>query len=261
MRGDTHEAVGDRDRGAVDGFAQHSLRAPTLPLGVSLGAHALAVAGVLVAPLLRPPTLPPEADYLKVLVYDPPPPPPPLPQRGSPQSRAGEVAPQPAPTPIPLLESSPLPERLEDAAGDGAPKLEPPGVEDGSPDGLPEGLPGGHELGVPGGVFNGVPGGVPLGTGRYPVPVRDYDRGPVPIRRVAPQYPAEAFRGHVEGEVVVEVLIDSKGHVVRAELLTSVPLLDDAALACAKQWLFSPAIKNGRPVPSLALVPVRFRIF
>jgi hypothetical protein len=28
-----------------------------------------------------------------------------------------------------------------------------------------------------------------------------------------------------------------------------------------RQWLFAPAVKNGRPVSTIALIPVTFRIY
>ena len=39
------------------------------------------------------------------------------------------------------------------------------------------------------------------------------------------------------------------------------PLLDAAALEAVRQWVFAPAHKKGRPVATLALAPVTFRIF
>ena len=39
------------------------------------------------------------------------------------------------------------------------------------------------------------------------------------------------------------------------------PALDAAALQTVQQWVFSPAIKNGRPVATVASAPVTFRIF
>ena len=109
------------------------------------------------------------------------------------------------------------------------------------------------------GVENGGVGGVRGATGI--APVMDIDSPPRPIRITRPQYPQEAFVQRIEGTVVVEILIDSQGRVVRARVLKSVPLLDAAALATAYQWVFLPAVKNGRPVPTIAHAPVAFRIY
>ena len=44
-------------------------------------------------------------------------------------------------------------------------------------------------------------------------------------------------------------------------MLQSVPALDAAAIQTVKEWVFSPAIKHGRPVATIAQAPVAFRIF
>jgi protein TonB len=112
--------------------------------------------------------------------------------------------------------------------------------------------------GVPGGVVDGAIGGE--GTGPV-VPVLDYDQGPRLLRQARPDYPHEAFTKKIEGVVVVEILIDDTGHVARMRILQSVPLLDAAALDAVRQWLFRPAVRQGRPVATIAVVPVRFTIY
>jgi protein TonB len=118
------------------------------------------------------------------------------------------------------------------------------------------GVSGGVAGGVPGGVLGGVVGG----TGDIPAPVMDYDRPPRLLRQTKPEYPQDAFVRKIEGVVVVEILIDATGRVARVRVVRSVPLLDAAALAAVRQWVFEPAIKKGRPVATVAVAPVSFRI-
>jgi TonB family protein len=80
-------------------------------------------------------------------------------------------------------------------------------------------------------------------------------------KQTTPKYPKAALQQKLEGEVLVEFLIDGKGRVVRPRVLKSVPGLDEAAVACVLEWRFNPAIKHGKPVPTIARVPVRFRIY
>jgi protein TonB len=134
---------------------------------------------------------------------------------------------------------------------------DPEGAEGGDPGGLPGGVPGGVVGGVPGGVLGGVIGG----TGSGPVPVARPDRPPKPIHLPRPVYPHEAFVDKVEGTVLLEIVIDERGHVVRARVLRSVPRLDAAALEAVRSWLFVPALHQGHPVASLALAPVSFSIY
>lgn len=234
-----------------------------------VGALTVEVTAIVLA-LLIPIFLPelPEQGDRRIVFFDPPPPPPPPLPRGSPL-KPQQAQPE---TPKPVTDvAKPQPEftapietqqpqqtaqlqpeagiRPEDQFGS------PMGSEFGDPLGMEEGVEGGVVGGVPGGVLGGVLGGT--GTG----PVMDYDAAPRPIKITRPQYPQEAFVKKVEGTVVVEILIDSQGRVVRARVIQSVPLLDAAALQTVYQWIFQPAVKHGRPVPTIAHAPVAFRIY
>ena len=39
-----------------------------------------------------------------------------------------------------------------------------------------------------------------------------------------------------------------------------VPMLNEAALAAARQWVFTPGLANGRPVACWSAIPFRFRL-
>lgn len=93
------------------------------------------------------------------------------------------------------------------------------------------------------------------------MPVTRVDRGPRLLRSVQPEYPPEAFTKKVEGVVEMEILVDAGGLVARARVTRSVPLLDAAAVRAVRQWVFAPAIKDGRAVPTLAKAPVTFKIY
>lgn len=233
---------------------------------VSFVLHVLALAALVFIPLFAPSDLPEQKDYIRALLYDPPPPPPPPLQRGS------SARPEPAkPEPPKPVTDQPRPEftaPIETPVPTENVKVEPEagvrpedqfGSETGSDFGDPLGMEGGVEGGVVGGVIGGVLGGVLGGTGTGPV--LDYDAPPRPIKITRPQYPQEAFIKKVEGTVVVEILIDASGRVVRARVLQSVPLLDAAALQTVYQWVFQPAVKHGRPVATIAQAPVAFRIY
>ncbi len=232
---------------------------------ISIVAHLVGLALIVFVPIFVPAVLPEQTDYVRALLYDPPPPPPPPLPKGS-SIRPEQAKPE---TPKPAVENPPKHELT--APIETQPKeaklLPEPGVrpedqfgsETGSDFGDPLGMEGGVEGGVVGGVPGGVLGGVLGGTGTGPV--LDYDQPPKPIKMPKPQYPQEAFIKKIEGTVLVEILIDSQGRVVRARVIQSVPLLDAAALQCVYQWVFQPAIKHGHPVTTIAHAPVNFRIF
>lgn len=233
-------------------------------LSVSIVAHLVVAALIVLVPIFLPEELPEQGDR-RVVFFDPPPPPPPPMQKGS-SARPEQVKPEPPkkvvekPKPdfvAPIETPQPQEKPLEPESG-----VKPQdqfGSETGSDLGDALGMEGGIEGGVVGGVPGGVLGGVLGGTGNGPV--SDYDTGPRPIKMTKPQYPQDAFIKKIEGTVVVEILIDSQGRVVRARVIQSVPLLDQAAVQCVYQWLFQPALKHGRPVAIVAQAPVNFRIY
>ena len=239
-----------------------------MALAVSAVVHVVLVAAVILLPILWPAAIPEsQRDYVRALLYDPPPPPPPPLPKGSalrPAARASDPS-APVPRPSPSAFTAPVerprvPDEAKTAAD--ASGSEQWGSETGSDAGVPEGMEGGVEGGVVGGVLGGALGGVLGGTGTGDVPVvRDYDRPPRPIRMTRPVYPQDAFVKKVEGTVLVEILIDANGRVLRARILESVPLLDAAALETVRQWSFAPAMKQGRAVATVAQAPITFRIY
>jgi TonB family protein len=66
------------------------------------------------------------------------------------------------------------------------------------------------------------------------------------IRRVEPAYPPLAKAARIEGAVVVEVMVDEEGGVIRASAVSGHPLLKDASVAAARGWKFSPTKLEGR---------------
>jgi len=230
--------------------------------------HTTIVLLIIFVPIFTPPELPEQRDYIRALLYDPPPPPPPpLPKGSAMQDEAVEPEPPkpvvetPAEEPeftAPIEPDTPV-EVAELRPEDAVSPDDQFGSEFGSDFGVPEGMEVGVEGGVVGGIPGGVLGGVLGGTGTGPV--MDYDAAPRPLKITRPQYPQEAFVKKVEGTVIVEILIDSTGRVVRARVIQSVPMLDAAALQTVYQWIFEPAVKRGRPVPTIAHAPVAFRIY
>jgi TonB family protein len=55
----------------------------------------------------------------------------------------------------------------------------------------------------------------------------------------------------IEGDVIVEITIDEQGTIVQRVVLRSLgPAVDDRVLAALEKWHFTPASKNGVPIPS-----------
>ena len=223
--------------------------------------HAVAIAALILIPIFWQGPPPEHTDYIRALIYNPPPPPPPPLPKGSAMLEKVEVAkpvtPDPKPQKPDFKVDVPKEEPLKPEA------RTPESEQHGSPNGSDIGMAEGMEVGVEGGVVGGVPGGVIGGVigGTGDGPVLDYDQPPRPIKITKPQYPQEAFVKKIEGTVTVEILIDAGGNVARARVVQSIPALDQAALQTVYQWRFSPAIKNGHPVASIAHAPGMFRIY
>ena len=227
----------------------------------SLVGHAVAIAALVLIPIFWQGPPPDHTDYIRALIYNPPPPPPPPLPKGSAMLERAEpakpVTPDPKPQKPDFKVDVPKEEPLKPEA------RTPESEQHGSPNGSDIGMAEGMEVGVEGGVVGGVPGGVIGGVigGTGDGPVLDYDQPPRPIKITKPQYPQEAFVKKIEGIVEVEILIDASGNVTRARVVQSIPALDQAAVQTVYQWRFSPAIKNGHPVATIARAPVTFRIY
>ncbi len=81
-----------------------------------------------------------------------------------------------------------------------------------------------------------------------------------------PVYPAEARRRGVQGEVILLVTVDARGHVSKVDILKSAGLtalhrqLDRAAIAAICKWRYAPAKRDGVPVGAKIKVPVEFQL-
>lgn len=87
-----------------------------------------------------------------------------------------------------------------------------------------------------------------------------YDEPPVVVTRVVPEYPDIARDAGVEGTVQLRLLVGKDGRVKDVHVDRSVPMLDEAAVAAARQWVFTPALASGHPVTVWVAVPVRFSL-
>ena len=83
---------------------------------------------------------------------------------------------------------------------------------------------------------------------------------PKKVKDVAVVYPAEALAKKVQGAVIVEAQVDEEGSVTGTRLVSSIPLLDQAAIEAVDQWKYEPSIRDGIAVPIIVTVMVNFTI-
>jgi protein TonB len=238
-------------------FAKRSKKVFYETLPVSVAAHALAIAGVLmgtvwnvVFPDHSPHVI---AAYSLTAIPDPPPPPPP------PQPMQAAPKPEPksepaAPPPPALLEMAPrvIPNLVPHVEIPPAVPPPPPKVA------AAEGVPGGDEHGEKGGKLGGEIGGKGTGLafsvvfpddGRLYIE-RDAKLPLIPIDQPYPAYPHEAVKKHLEDSVLVRYVIGKNGRVKDVTILDHArePVFDVATIDAIKNWTFRPYKKDGKPV-------------
>ncbi|WP_420456580.1 energy transducer TonB [Rubrivirga sp.] len=75
------------------------------------------------------------------------------------------------------------------------------------------------------------------------------------------EYPEAAIRAGIEGQVVVQFIVNERGSVVDPVVLRSPSeLLNEAALKVVRESRFTPGQQRGRPVCVRFAVPVTFRL-
>jgi TonB family protein len=77
---------------------------------------------------------------------------------------------------------------------------------------------------------------------------------------VRPVFPSEARAAGIQGVVVIEARVDDDGCVRNAEVVRSVPALDQAAFDAVTAWEFSPTVLSGQAIPVLLTITVRFAL-
>jgi protein TonB len=223
----------------------------TMP--VSLVIHLAAAALIVIVPLLASDQLPEPTAGVKAFFAEPlsapaPPPPPP-----PPAARAAVAPKVQAPKVVPQQNAFVAPVDVPE-------EIRP---EEGLDLGVEGGVSGGVEGGVPGGVVGGVVGGLPDAP---PPPVQQAVRvggqikEPKKLKNVAPVYPAIATQARVQGVVILECTISPQGKVTDVKVLRGIPLLDQAAIDAVKQWVYTPTLLNGVPVPVIMTVTVNFKL-
>jgi TonB family protein len=94
----------------------------------------------------------------------------------------------------------------------------------------------------------------PLVAGSEGVPA------PKRTKHVQPTYPQEALAQGIRGIVILDIVLDAQGKVESTTIMRSVPGLDEAAIAAARQWEYAPTKVDGKAVRVRVTVPVVFSL-
>jgi periplasmic protein TonB len=218
---------------------------------LSVVAHVLIVAAVVIVPLMATGAMPPlAAGDLNFMLAAAPPAPPPLP---TPPASAAAKTPvinrDSAPTDMPK-EIGPEPPPPSHTGDNAVGAIDFVGERTA---GFGPGVNVGRDVGAP------IPPPVPAAPTKPVRPGGDI-REPVKVKHVSPVYPQIAIQARVQGRVVIDAVIGTDGVVREARILSGVPLLNQAALDAVKQWRYSPTTLNGVPVPVIMTVTVQFNL-
>jgi protein TonB len=164
------------------------------------------------------------------------------------RSPAAVTAPEVVPADIPVVPQT---------AADLAPTAVNAGAGSGTGDPL---AAGSGDVGSP----DGVPGGVGETASVSEPSTQIYRVGsgvsqPIVIHREQPLYPAIALRGHMQGSVTVQCIVNRSGEIRDVEVVHSTfGAFDEAAINAVRRWRFTPGMLGGKPVDTIFELTVNF---
>ena len=116
------------------------------------------------------------------------------------------------------------------------------------------GVGNGNGRGVGPGEGAGIGGGVfQVGGGVSPPRIKF---------KTDPEFSEEARKAKHQGTVVLAVIVGADGKIHDPRVVQSLGLgLDEKAIEAVKEWLFDPAVKDGRKVAVMVDIEVNFRLY
>jgi protein TonB len=81
------------------------------------------------------------------------------------------------------------------------------------------------------------------------------------VRQVKPVYPQDLKDQGITGVVRIKAIISKTGDLLNPVVVNTVnPAMAQAALDAVKQWQYSPALLNGRPIEIMTSIDVAFEL-
>lgn len=89
---------------------------------------------------------------------------------------------------------------------------------------------------------------------------RDLDVQPRALREIVPDYPYDADRQRLSGQVKVQLKLEADGRISDLEIASATPpgVFDESALKALRTARFAPAQKNGRPVRARVVITIEY---
>jgi len=80
------------------------------------------------------------------------------------------------------------------------------------------------------------------------------------VKKIQPEYPAEARQNNIKGTVKIQVIIQKDGSVTVQNVVEGDPILSPAAIEAVKQWRYEPTLFDGKPVDVQTTIEVNFTL-
>jgi TonB family protein len=80
------------------------------------------------------------------------------------------------------------------------------------------------------------------------------------IKKIAPDYPAQARQLRIEGAVQLVATVGKDGKVSRIKTVGGHPILVRAATDAVKEWKYKPFLLNGQPIEFETQITINFRL-
>lgn len=90
--------------------------------------------------------------------------------------------------------------------------------------------------------------------------LKDLDERPTPISQAKPQHPLDLRQAGINGEVVVQFLVDSHGSTRNIKIVSSTNVgFNEPTIRAIRTWKFKPGKKNGQAVTTRVQIPINFK--
>lgn len=126
-----------------------------------------------------------------------------------------------------------------------------------SPSGIAGDIPGGAPAGTIGSILTNLPASA---DGDHQARVPESVMRALRIQKIDPIYPPLAIQTHIEGAVVLNVVINASGDVESMALISGHPLLVNAAIDAVKQWKYTAYLHNGESIRVQTTVHLNFTL-
>jgi protein TonB len=80
------------------------------------------------------------------------------------------------------------------------------------------------------------------------------------IHDAQPHYPRKAQEQGIQGDVILQATIDTKGNLANLKVVQGDPILVKAAVDAVKKWKYRPYILNDEPVDVDTTIKIQFHL-